>query len=200
MAEPTLDQRSPVVRLKFEADDTRNYNWNKLDDTIGRAFTPGSPLQLPPITGSILAPGSAVHGVWVGTAIGTSTPLSGTPTKLAEVLTSSQEDTARWSIVVAQVTVTIGFGAPNSAPIADISLELHRGNAPGTSVHTRELFWNATTMGAVSALGIDVPTTLLLIGKPLDASAAWSVWGSGSISGGAVASVSSAQVYTIQFT
>lgn len=47
MSEPTLDQRTPIVRLKYEADDARNYNWSKIDDTIGRAFTPGSPLQLP---------------------------------------------------------------------------------------------------------------------------------------------------------
>jgi hypothetical protein len=48
MAEPALSQRTPVVGLKFESDDSRNFNWAKLDDTVGRAFTPGSPLQIPP--------------------------------------------------------------------------------------------------------------------------------------------------------
>jgi hypothetical protein len=204
MAEPTLDQRTPICRLKYEADDARNYNWSKIDDIIGRAFTPGSPLQLPLL--------SAIRGVWLGTAIGTSIPFSGTPVQLASVATdvasgnnlvnpTVSEDPNRWSIIIAQVTVTVGFGAPGGAPIADLSLALHRGT---TSVHTRELFWNATTMGTVSALGRDIPVTLLLVGKPGlgagDVSNVWSVWGSGSISGGAIASSSSAQVYTVQFT
>lgn len=68
MAEPTLDQRTPVCRLKFESEDTRNYNWSKLDDVIGRAFTPDSPLQLPPlpppdpatVTNAMLAVGATV--------------------------------------------------------------------------------------------------------------------------------------------
>jgi hypothetical protein len=35
MPTPTLDQRTPNIRLKYESDDTRNYNWEKLDDLLG---------------------------------------------------------------------------------------------------------------------------------------------------------------------
>jgi hypothetical protein len=64
MAEPTLDQRTPICHLKYEADDTRNYNWSKIDDVVGRAFTPGSPLQLPsPLTiGDLHVQGLDVEG------------------------------------------------------------------------------------------------------------------------------------------
>src|SRR5215467_3711487 len=47
MAEPTLDQRTPTLRLRFGSQDVENGNWWILDDTIARAFLPGSVLQLP---------------------------------------------------------------------------------------------------------------------------------------------------------
>lgn len=58
MPEPTFDQRTPNIRLKFESDDTRNYNYWKLDDVIGGAFTDGNPINPPPgsITGAMIAP------------------------------------------------------------------------------------------------------------------------------------------------
>jgi len=61
MPDPTLDQRTPTLRLRFNADDGTNQNWWKLDDTIGRAFLPGSPLQLPsplPIPGDLSVAGA----------------------------------------------------------------------------------------------------------------------------------------------
>ena len=46
--------RTPHIRLYEESDDARNGNWFRLDDIIGNAFQPGSPIQFPP---SGVAPG-----------------------------------------------------------------------------------------------------------------------------------------------
>src|SRR5215467_12209893 len=60
MAEPTIDQRTPTIGLRFSSQDELNLNWWKLDDTIARAFQPDSPLQPPPggFDQSALGPGS----------------------------------------------------------------------------------------------------------------------------------------------
>lgn len=163
----------------------------------GPLVVPVGPITLPPgsIDGAALVPGVAVRGVWIGTAIGTATTITGTPVKLAEVLTSAQEDPNRWSLVLAQVTMTVRFGAAGGAPIADLDLDLHRGT---TVVQTRELFYDATTMGAVAGLELDIPVTVVRIAKPGDTANAWSIWGSGSLSGGASCYCSFAQLHTIQ--
>jgi hypothetical protein len=205
MAQPTLDQRTPICRLKFESDDTRNYNWNKIDDVIGRAFTPDSPLQLPPlpppalgsITGPMLAPGSAIHGVWVGTAIGTALSFTGTPAKLAEVLTDATEDPTRWSLVLAQLTLTLEFGASGASPTIDVNLDLQRGD---TVVQSRELFYDASNLGTLDGMDLDIPVTIVRIAKPGDTSNAWSLWGSAGLQGGGQALRSFCQLHTIQFT
>jgi len=56
MAEPRPDNRTPVLGLKPGVETDHNFNWFKLDDTIGRAFEPGSPLQLPDVPASKLPP------------------------------------------------------------------------------------------------------------------------------------------------
>jgi hypothetical protein len=60
MGNPAYGQRTPILGLKVESDETRNFNWLKVDDTIGRAFTEGSALQIPPgsITAAEIAPAS----------------------------------------------------------------------------------------------------------------------------------------------
>ena len=76
MGEPTTDQRSPVCRLKYEADATRNFNWSKLDDIVGSAFTEGAALQIPAdtITSDKLSPGTSVRQ-WSDASDPTSVPL-----------------------------------------------------------------------------------------------------------------------------
>ena len=63
MGNPAYGQRTPTLGLKVESDETRNFNWHKLDDTVARAFTPDSPLQIPPdsITVDHLFPGTAIR-------------------------------------------------------------------------------------------------------------------------------------------
>lgn len=59
------EERTPLLRLHYETNQLRNSNWVLLDDIFANAFTPGSPIQLPPngvIPGTY---GDATHTVMV---------------------------------------------------------------------------------------------------------------------------------------
>lgn len=89
MAEPRGDQRSPNIGLRFSDQADLNFNWSKLDDVVGTAFTPDAPLQIPPesIVTSQLYPGTAVHG-WISSGITSSFWALATPRQLAQLFLS----------------------------------------------------------------------------------------------------------------
>jgi hypothetical protein len=60
MSDPSFTGRTTNIALKYGVHDTENFNWNRIDDVVGNAFTPDSPLQIPDgaIDGSKIAPGS----------------------------------------------------------------------------------------------------------------------------------------------
>lgn len=61
MGEPTLDQRTPTLRLKYSAEAGLNFNWDKIDDAfrmlLAMVTTPGGPsggfmpVTIVPVTG-----------------------------------------------------------------------------------------------------------------------------------------------------
>jgi hypothetical protein len=75
MAEQRLDQRTFYIGLKYESDDTRNFNWGKIDDAIGQLQRLMEDTMNPPIP---LIPRSAVGNI-------ATTQLTTAPQQVAQV-------------------------------------------------------------------------------------------------------------------
>jgi hypothetical protein len=159
------------------------------------------PLTLPvnSLNPAWLAPGAATTGVWIGTA--QTTPLGfSNPTlvELANAATSVSEDPNRWSLVLAQVTVRVQFGASGSAPNGTVTLTIRRG---ATDVQTRSFIYDASYLQD-DGLDLDIPYTLVRLAKPGDTSNIWRVMGSlTQVGGGDPIDVlrTFAQVHVVQF-
>lgn len=57
-----FEERTPFLRLRYETNELRNDNWVRLDDILGSAYTPGSPIQLPPNV--VLPPTGVIPGLY----------------------------------------------------------------------------------------------------------------------------------------
>ena len=150
---PTPDQRTNTIRLKYESDATRNYNWEKLDETLGAAFTPESPLQIPPdsITSDQLAPGAAVANYFSSAITGDFWALA-TPRILATFLLSPYRGGHIMTGGMLCLKLTNRKVAP--APVAmDFRLTLTIGTIP-------------YIIGSWSGLSLP-PTTTIPLGVPL---------------------------------
>lgn len=167
----------------------------------GAVIIPNGPVTLPPgsIAGAALAPGAAVQGVWVGTARTTPLGLNPTLVELASVATDATEDPNRWSLVVAQATARLEFGASGTAPNGTVTLTIRRG---ATDVQSRTFTYDTSYLGTLDGLDLDIPYTMIRLAKPGDTTNIWRVMGSlTQVGGGDPLDVfcQFAQVHTIQF-
>jgi hypothetical protein len=135
---------------------------------------------------------AAVQGAWIG-GVGALVTLSATPQQLALVTCDPGEDTGRYEIVIAQGTLRVGYGTGTS-PSVNVQLELRRGTTP---TQTRTLAYSAAA--ATPTLVLDAPFTMVRLSNIADLTTHdWSVWGTGTISGGAIATVPFAQMHVLQ--
>lgn len=123
------------------------------------------------LEGALLAADASVIGVWVGTAVTGVTSLTSTPAQLATLATPG-ELANRWTILLAQLTYQISWGA--QAPLITVTTELRRGTT--TAVYTRPLQYASSEV--VQGLDIDIPVSLIRVARPGDTVNTWTVWGS----------------------
>jgi hypothetical protein len=115
MSFPDDGLRTLIVGLKTESDDTRNFNWSKIDDTIARAFTEGSPLQFPP--DMIFPPGSVTTDALADGAVTSAKILDGSIQAIdiadGAIITSKIAD-------LAVTTPKLADGAVTNAKVTDV--------------------------------------------------------------------------------
>jgi hypothetical protein len=181
MADPTIDQRTPNVRLRFESDSTRNYNWSKLDDAIGKLG--GGSVAPPAITAAVVAEG---HTIIQTLSLPLNTPvtlaqitaLAGTPKKGPSFITgyipiTCKNLTATIQPIVFNMEIDVygpsestaivtdyGFDIPPSVespflvPVSTIIMTPDdEGGAPCTLIVTKGLATDATVTARVTSLG-----------------------------------------------
>lgn len=181
MGEPTLDQRTPNLRLKYAAEAGLNYNWEKLDDFAGLFRPTGKSVSL--------------NGPWAGDATTTEYSLvNGQEQQIATVETDPTERPDKWSIVVGQFVFQIQYGTPGIST-STLTLGVYRGASQ--SLGTRHYAWS--TSAAVEGLDLDIPLTVPLIVTPGDASAIYRVTAIPTYTGGSIIMHRFSQLWALQF-
>jgi hypothetical protein len=140
MGDPTPDQRTPNLRLKFESDDTRNYNWWKLDDFAGG----GGGITPPPFDPGVIPPGSIQGSQIAPQAISSDLIFPGeTVPGFGFVFPITDQLVAQLNVPLTVATIPVLSGNPRKGPT------LITGVLPLT-------FFNTTAAVASAALNVDL--------------------------------------------
>ena len=149
------------------------------------------------LNGADLMKGATVQGIWVGAPVNVGSVITpNVPTKLAEVATDASEETDRWTLIVAQVTLRLNYGTPGN-PYIPITLTLRRGNA--TDLQTR--FFEYASSAPLEGLDLDIPLTMfrvMQISAGLIGDRLWSVWATVNPNTGGQVLQQFAQLYALQ--
>jgi hypothetical protein len=151
----------------------------------GAAFQPNASVNCA-ASGVVVAPGSGVMRI---------TPPTQPPTLICNVNLPANEDSVRYEIVIAQLTMEVSVPASGSQSINPYFI-LQRGN----NVMQSRGFTYAG--GAATGIDImDVPITMVRIAVPTDLSHTWSIWwqSAGGAGTGSWADILFGQMHCIQF-
>jgi hypothetical protein len=162
----------------------------------GLTVSGASPVVFPPgaIAGSALGPNAAILFAASGASNLTPIGLATTPAQLT-LLNVPLEVTGHWSLILAQATVRITFGA--SAPPLNPQIQLSIRRGPTTDVQLRQLAYTAL---AANAPVIDIPITLVRLDQITDVLQQWQLWASMlTTPAGVSAQVVFSQLHAIQF-